>query len=303
MSDAVRYLQPEAVARLKSLELSARLVVEGLFAGRHRSPHRGFSIEFAEHRPYTPGVDPRHLDWKILARRDRLYVKQYEEQTNLRGQVVMDTSASMGYRHSGPMTKLEYACYCAASLAWLMQMQQDATGLTTFDQRLVHHIPPRQGRSHLRILLDQLERLEPRGTTDLAKALHDMAETMKRRALVIVFSDLFIEGSAQSLLDAIGHLRHKKHEVIIFQVLDPAEVEFPFHNAGQIEDMETRQLVAADAELFRREYLRRLAQYNDTIRAGCLRQEVGYALAQTRQPFDLFLGTYLSRRQRQGALA
>jgi uncharacterized protein (DUF58 family) len=290
------YLDPAAIARLKNLGLAARLVVEGLFAGRHRSPHKGFSIEFAEHRPYTPGVDPRHLDWKLLARRDRLYVKQYEEQTNLRACLVLDTSASMGYRHSGPMTKLQYACYCAASLAYLMQHQQDAAGLTTFNDKIIRHVPPRQGRSHLHALLDELDRLQPAGETDLAAALHALAQTIKRRALVVVLSDLFTAGDTKKILDAIAHLRHHKHEVIVMQVLDPAEREFPFQTATEIEDLETHQVVAADGELFRREYLRRLGDFLDTVRRSCARHDVEHVLADTSQPFDLFLGTYLSRR-------
>lgn len=302
MPASTSYLDPAAIARLKDLGLAARLVVEGLFAGKHRSPHKGFSIEFAEHRPYTPGVDPRHLDWKLLARRDRLYVKQYEEQTNLRAMLILDASGSMAYRHDGPLTKFQYACHCAASLAYLMQLQQDAAGLTVFNSKLMDRIPPRQGKSHLRVILDRLENLQPEGETDLARALHDMAETMKRRALIIILSDLFSAGSARELLDAIIHLRHQKHEVIVMNILDRAELEFPFRDVGQIEDMETRRLVAADADLFRREYLRRLNEYLDGLRVGCLRHEVGFVTADTSQPFDLFLGEYLSRRQR-GLLA
>lgn len=292
-----RYLDPVALARLKNLGLAARLVVEGLFSGHHRSPHRGFSVEFAEHRDYTPGVDPRHLDWKVFGRRDRLYVKQYEEQTNLRCYLLLDRSRSMAYRHSGALTKLEYACYCAASLAHLAQSQHDAFGLVTFAEKIGTLIPPRQGRNHLRVVMEELERTEPAGQTDLAAALHELAETIRRRALVVIFSDLF-SGSADELLDAVGHLRHKKHEVLVFHVLDRAELEFPFRDAGQIEDMETSALISADAEAVRAHYLRRLGEHVESIKRGCLAREVGYVLADTSEPFEVMLGKYLARRQK-----
>jgi uncharacterized protein (DUF58 family) len=296
-----RFLDPAALARLKNLGLAARLVVEGLFAGQHRSPHRGYSIEFAEHREYTPGIDPRRLDWKILAKRDRLYVKQYEEQTSLRCYLLLDASASMGYRHLGALTKLEYACYLAASLAYLMQSQHDAFGLMVYDDRIRQRIPPRQGKAHLRIVLEQLEQVQPRGATNLAATFHELAETMKRRALVVVLSDLFSSQSTDQLIDALGHLRYRKHEVVVMQILDRAELEFPFDNAGQIEDLETQQVIASDADAIRRHYLEQLGAYIQTLRTACLRREVGYALANTSEPFDAFLGTYLARRQ-QGML-
>jgi len=293
-----RYLDPVALARLKNLGLAARLVVEGLFAGQHRSPRRGYSVEFAEHREYSPGVDPRHLDWKVLAKRDRLYVKQYEEQTSLRCYLLLDASASMGYRHLGELTKLEYASYLAASLAYLMQAQHDAFGLVACNDRIRHHIPPRQGRPHLRVMLEQLERIQPGGTTDLVATFHELAETMKRRALVIVLSDLFGDQSTDALIEAIGHLRYRKHEVVVMQILDRAELEFPFENAGVIEDIETHRTVAADAEAVRRHYMDQLQQYIDTLRTACLRREVGYVVADTSEPFDRVLGTYLARRQK-----
>ena len=279
--------------------LAARLVVEGLFVGQHRSPHRGFSVEFAEHREYTPGVDPRHIDWKILGKRDKLYIKQYEEQTSLRCYMLLDASASMAYRHTGQMTKLEYASYCAASLAYLMQSQQDAFGLSIYNDQVRRFIPPRQGRGQLQAVLEQLEHLEPGGQTDLPRTFHELAERMKRRALVVVLSDLFSgTGDARQLVDAISHLRHRKHEVVVLQILDRAELQFPFRNASQIEDMETDRLIEADAEALRNHYLRSLGDYLDQVRHGCLRHGAEYALADTTQPFDMFLGAYLTRRQR-----
>ncbi len=301
MPEPTRYLKPEALARLKNLGLAARLVVEGLFAGQHKSPNRGFSIEFAEHRQYTPGIDPRHIDWKVLARRDKYYVKQYEEQTNLRCLLLLDASASMGYRDGGSMTKLEYACFCAASLAYLMQVQHDAFGLITCRERMEHYMPARQGHGHLRMLLERLESLEPRGRTSLPRALHEVAERLGRRALVVVLADLFStdEGDgAKALIDALSHLRHRKHEVVVLQMLDPSELTFPFGDATQIEDMETNDVITADAEAVRRHYLESLDAYLGAIRSGCLSRGIGYALADTSEPFDRFLGAYLGRRHR-----
>lgn len=295
-----KYLDPAALAKLKNLGIAARLVVEGLYSGQHRSPLRGYSIEFAEHREYTPGVDPRHLDYKILGKRDKLYVKQYEEQTNLRCYLLLDSSASMAYKHDGKINKFEYASFCAASLAYLMQAQHDAFGLITYDKEVTNHIPPRQGKTHLRIILDQLEATKPNGETDLASTFNELAETMKRRALVVVLSDLFSGaeqgGKADKLIEAISHLRHKKHEVVVFHILDRAELTFPFDDATQIEDIETHRLVSADAQAMKNEYLRRINGYIDAVRAGCQSNGAGYALADTSEPFEMFLGNYLTKR-------
>jgi uncharacterized protein (DUF58 family) len=291
-----KYLDPEALSRLKNLSLAARQVVEGYFAGMHKSPHKGFSIEFAEHREYTPGVDPRHIDWRVLGRRDKLYVKQYEEETCLRCYLLLDKSASMGYKSEGmPLTKLEYASYLAASLAYLMAFQHDSAGLLTFDTAVRDRIPPRQGPGHLRVLMQTLEKTQPGSETTLSETFHQLAETIKRRALVIVLSDLFDD--PERLLGALKHFRHKKHEVVVFQVLDPAEVTFPFDDITRIEDMENHREVTSDPRAFRKAYLDELTCFLDTIRAGCRSARIDYTVAQTDQRFDLFLGTYLARRQ------
>lgn len=293
----IQYLQPEAIVRLKNLSLAARLVVEGLFAGQHRSPHKGYSVEFAEHRQYTPGQDLRHLDWKILAKRDKLYVRQYEEQTSLRAYIVVDASASMQYKHASGVTKFEYACCCAASLAYLMQMQRDAFGLIAAVGNQTIRIPPRQGQSHLVTILQSLESIEPQGQVDLPTLFHDLAQQSQRRALVVVLSDFFGQTPVEKLLDAVGHLRHKKHEVVLMQTLDNAELEFPFDTATEIEDMETGLRIAADGQALKQAYLSKLKTYLHLLKTGCLNQGAGYALANTRQPFEVFLSMYLSRRQ------
>ncbi|MBI1918470.1 MAG: DUF58 domain-containing protein [Planctomycetes bacterium] len=291
-----KYLDADALSRLKNLSLAARQVVEGYFAGLHKSPHKGFSIEFAEHREYTPGVDPRHIDWRVLGRRDKLYVKQYEEETSLRCYLLLDKSASMGYKSDAvALTKLQYASFLAATLAYLIAGQHDAAGLITHDTAVRDRIPPRQGAGHLRGLMEKLEQTDPGGETGLAATFHQLAESLKRRSLVVILSDLFDDPA--ELVGALKHFRHKKHEVIVFQVLDPAEVDFPFDDITRIEDMENRREVTSDPRAFRRAYLDELARFLETIQSGCRTAQIDYVVAQTDQRFDLFLGTYLARRQ------
>ncbi len=293
------YLDPEALSRLKNLSLAARLVVEGSFSGMHKSPHRGFSVEFAEHREYSPGIDPRHIDWRVFGRRDKLYVKQYEEETSLRCCLVLDKSASMDYKSGSALTKLEYGSFLAASLAYLTTAQHDAVGLTTFDTAVRDNLAARQGPGHLRNVLETLERTKSGGESGLAATFHHLAENLKRRSLVVVISDLFDDPDA--LIGALKHFRHKKHDVIVFHTLDPHELTFPFDDVTKIEDMETRREVISDPRAFRKSYLEELARFLETIRSGCRAARIDYALAETNQRFDAFLGTYLARRQGMNA--
>ena len=296
MATTYEYLDPVALSRLKNLTLAARKVVEGYFAGMHKSPHKGFSIEFAEHREYTPGVDPRHIDWRAFGRRDKLYVKQYEEEISLRCYLVLDKSASMGYKSDKvPLSKLQYASYLAASLAYLMTFQHDAAGLVTFDTKERDQVPPRQGPSHMRVLMGLLEQTTPGGETTLAATFHRLAESIKRRALVIILSDFFDD--PEKLIPALKHFRHKKHEVIALQVLDPTEVTFPFDDVTRVEDMETTREVTSDPVAFRNAYLEEFGKFMDLLRAGCRGAGIDLVTAQTDQRFDLFLGNYLARRQ------
>jgi len=290
------YLDAEALGRLKNLPLAARHVVEGFFAGMHKSPHKGFSVEFSEHRLYTPGTDPRHIDWRVFGRRDKLYVKQYEEETSMRCYLLLDKSASMGYKSDGPLTKLEYGSFLAATLAYLMAYQHDAAGLITFDDKIRHSVPVRQGASGLRTLMDTLENTEPGNETNLSAIFHQLAETIKRRSLVIIISDLFDDPDA--VVGALKHFRHKKHDVIVLHTLDPAELTFPFDDISRIEDMETGREITSDPRAFRTGYLEELATFLETVRGGCLSSQIDYAIAETSMKFDTFLGTYLARRQR-----
>ena len=290
-----KYLDPQALGRLKNLSLAARGVVEGFFAGMHKSPHRGFSVEFAEHREYTPGVDPRHIDWRVYGRREKLYVKQYEEETSLRCHILLDKSNSMTYGSTGGVNKLEYASFLAASLAYLVAFQHDAVGLITLDDQVRDRVPPRQGAGHLKVLMEHLESVEPGGETSLGESFHELAETIKRRSVVIIISDLFDDPEA--IVSGLKHFSHRRHDVIVFQTLDPDELTFPFDDVSRIEDMETGRQITSDPRLFRSSYLEELGRFLDTIREGCLESQIDHVVAETGTPFDAFLGAYLARRQ------
>lgn len=295
-----KYLDPVALSRLKNLSLAARLVVEGYFAGLHKSPHRGFSVEFAEHKEYTPGIDPKHIDWRVFGRREKLYVKQYEEETSLRCYLLLDRSGSMGYRSNEQgLTKLEYGSFLAASLAYLMALQHDSVGLITYDKGVRAMIPPRQGPAHLRGLMERLEDTQAGEETSLSDTFHQLAESIKRRALVVVLSDLFDD--PHQLVKALRHFRHKKHEVVVLHLLDPAEINFPFDDITLIEDMENQREVMSDPQAFRKAYLEEFGRFLHVIRQGCQASAIDYAQGNTSQRFDAFLAAYLARRQKMGA--
>lgn len=297
-----RYVQPEALAKLGRMNLIARAVVEGFVTGLHRSPYKGFSVEFAEHREYVPGDNPKDLDWMALARTDRYYIKQYEEETNLRAHILLDTSASMGYRHSeGGLTKLEYGCYLAAALAFLMTRQQDPVGLVTFDEQINHFLPPRSSTLHLNRLLQCLEGLAPARRTGMSVTFHDLAERIRRRGLIVIISDLLEGvGAEKELARGLRHFRHKKHEVLVFHVLDAGEVAFPFERLSEFIDMETGERMQADPAYMRAEYQRQVQNFVETCRRDCASGNIEYVPANTSVPYDMLLHAYLSRRKRLG---
>ncbi len=301
---AYRFLEPAALARVKNLSLMARGVVEGFISGLHSSPYRGFSVEFAEHRTYSRGDNIRHLDWKMLARTDRLYVKQYEEETNLRAQIILDTSGSMLYRHGDALTKLQYGAYLTAVLGYVMTKQQDAVGLTTFDAKLRLDMPARTSERHFGEMMRQLEgtyaRLEQDGAahtgegTNIADTLHRLAERFKRRCLIVLISDLYDDPEA--VISALHHFRHKRHEVILFHVLDHAEIEFPFRDTIRFVDMETGEKLQIDPVYVRGEYQRQVQQFIDDYRRACSDCQIDYVMTDTATPYDLMLSRYLARR-------
>lgn len=291
-----RFLQPQVVSRLAGMELRARLVVEGFITGLHRSPYHGFSVEFAEHRQYMPGDDLRHMDWKIYGRTGRHYIKQFEEETNLKAYIVLDASRSMAFASPGNVTKLTYASTLAAALGYLMVRQQDAVGLATFDEGLTGYLPPRATRGYLRQILVALEKLEAANATGAAKALHQVADRIRRRGLVVVVSDLLDD--PDTLMMALKHFRHKKNEVIVMHVLDPLERSFGFDRDAVFEDMETGERIMTQPWQVRRAYRSGMEAFVERTKRECREHAIDYVLLDTATPYDVALAEYLSKRRR-----
>jgi uncharacterized protein (DUF58 family) len=295
---AHRYLDPRTIGRLRRVNVVARGVVEGFIAGLHKSPYLGFSTEFAEHREYVPGDNLRYLDWKVVARTDRNYIKVFEEETNVRCYVLLDVSGSMGYKgsRSGGLTKLEYACYLAGALSYLMVRQRDPVGLAAFTNKIEQHIAPRSTPQHLGLILDALEGIRTGGGTGVGATFHELAERMKRRSLVIVLSDLLDD--AEAVNSAMHHFRHKKHEVVLFHVLDPDEVDLPFGGLVDFIDMETGERIQVDPVAIRKAYKETFDGFARKIRRSADEAGAVYLPAVTDTPYDLLLAKYLMVRSR-----
>jgi uncharacterized protein (DUF58 family) len=292
-----QFLDPAIVARLAHLDVRARLVVEGFIAGMHRSPFHGFSVEFAEHRPYMPGDPLKNLDWKVYARSDKLLVKQYTEETNLRAHLLVDLSGSMAFKSQrAAMSKYEYARSLAAALGYLMIGQQDAVGLLMFGDRPVRFVPARSVRSHLDVVLRTLGELEPQGRTKLAPVLHELAERIKRRGLVVLLSDLM--DAPEQVLPALQHFRHRHHEVVVFHILDPDEIEFPYTDTATFVDMESGARLTTEPWEIARRYRERLEAWSAQYARACREQRMDYVRLDTRTPFDRALLAYLEKRAR-----
>lgn len=293
----LRFLDPAVIARLGTMELKARTVVEGFLSGLHRSPYKGFSVEFAEYRQYLPGDDLSTIDWKVYARSDRHYVKKYEEETNLECHLLLDVSASMAYRGTTPMSKLEYGSVLAASLAFLMNRQRDATGLIAFDERIAFRMPAGARPGHLHALLLALERLEPGTRSDVGRPLHQLAEALVKRSLVVLISDLLDD--PEPVIKGLRHLKFRGTDVVVFQVLDPDELTFPFRGASRFRDLESAEEVTADPESVRTAYLRELASLTLRYNRELLGSGIDYVQLDTSQPLDFALLAYLSARARR----
>jgi uncharacterized protein (DUF58 family) len=296
-NDHRKYLDPKVVSRLSSIELKARLVVEGFIVGLHRSPYHGFSVEFAEHRQYMPGDDFRHIDWKVYGKSDRFYIKQFEEETNLKGYILLDASNSMGFKSDG-ISKLEYGSYLAASISYLMLRQQDAPGLLVYDEKIRANIPPKGARSHINPILIELNQTEPSSKTDSSVAFHELAERIKRRGLVIVISDLLDD--PEKLLTGLKHFRHRQHEVIVFHVLDPYERNFAYSGEARFKDMETGKELLTDPWQIREDYLKNMDKFLDFMSRGCRDSHIDYHILDTSVPFDKALFGYLAKRSKLG---
>jgi uncharacterized protein (DUF58 family) len=295
---SLKYLEPRTLAKLEGLELRARRIVEGYVAGLHRSPFHGFSIEFAEHREYVPGDDLRYVDWKVFGKTDKIYLKQYEEETNLLAYLVLDTSESMLYQSdAGGLSKLEYAKCVAASLAYLVLQQQDSVGLATFDSQLRSVVRPGGNPSHLKQVLRVMEESPGERKTATGPIFHDLAERLKKRGIVLVLSDLFDD--IAPMMAGLKHFRHRRHDVVVFHVLDPAELDFPFRHTTMFKGMEGLPDVLTDPRSLRKAYLAEFEKFQREVRKGCRAHNVDYLLLRTDQPLDVALSSFLSSRMRR----
>jgi uncharacterized protein (DUF58 family) len=303
-SEYMRLLRSDALDRISRLELIARSMVSGFITGRHTSPYKGASVEFAEHRAYVPGDNIRDLDWRVFGKSDRYYIKQYIEETNLRATILVDASASMKYTGNvaakvdgRPVSKYEYARYLAASLTYLLINQQDAVGLVTYDTELRKYIPPRSSARHLRAVLQELEVTEPGGETSLSGVFHDIAERIHRRGLVIIISDLFDD--EQEVIKALHHFRYRHHEVLLLHIMADEELTFPFSSFSDFRDLE---LEYPNAELdplsIKSAYLEQIRNFVSTLEEACGQMEVDYVPMNTKTPFEVSLSSFLATRQR-----
>lgn len=296
MDDHRKYLDPKATAELKGIDLKARMVVEGFITGLHKSPYHGFSVEFAEHRPYRAGDEVKNIDWKVYGRSNRYYVKQYEEETNLRATILVDVSASMGFASEGHIPKVEYASYLAASLGYMMMKQRDSVGLALYDKEVKTYLPSKSKPSYLNLILKSLEGIETTDETHTASALDQLADQIKRRGLIIIISDLFDD--IESISSALRHFRHKENEVILFQLLDPRELDFDFGRSAKFIDLESKEEMVTNSHQLKESYQKAVSDFTDKIKNICYSQNVDYNLVVTSDPFDKALREFLSKRAR-----
>ncbi len=297
-----KYLDPKTLVKIARLDLVARLVVEGFITGLHQSPYHGFSVEFAEHREYVPGDDLRHLDWKVYGRSDRYYIKQYEEETNLHATILLDTSESMRYKSDdAPCSKFEYGCFVTASLAHMILGQQDSISLGLFDDEVTKFIPPSSHPSHLKNILHQLNDTKPREKTDLGSVFEAMAERVRKKGLVIIVSDLF--GDVEATIRGLRHFRHRRHELILFHVLDKAELEFPFNTMTRFEGLEGMDKVTLNPRSLRRAYLDEFEAFVKDIRRACRKSRIDYVQLHSSMPLDVALTSYLATRSERSKLS
>jgi uncharacterized protein (DUF58 family) len=296
MSTQLRFLDPLILSKIGGMELRARTVVEGFIAGLHRSPYRGFSVEFAEYREYTPGDDTRFIDWKVYARSDRYYLKSFEEETNLSCHILLDASASMNYSSTG-ITKLEYASYLAASIGYLVFQQRDSVGLLSFDTEIKQFIPSRNRPGHLLTILRYLEKLEGSNETEIALPLHRMADTINKKGMIILISDLLDD--PESTLDGLRHFRFKGHDILVFHIMDPTELTFPFEQATRFVDYEGPNEFIAIPSQIRNTYMDNLNAHIEAFKKGCGRLAIDYHILDTSKPLDFALFSYLSTRSKK----
>lgn len=291
-----KYLDPEFVSKIASLELRAKLVVEGFKVGLHRSPYHGFSVEFSQHRPYMQGDSVRNIDWKVYGKRDRFFIKQYEEETNLITNIILDSSASMNYKYQSSVTKLEYGKTLAAALSYLMINQQDSVGLSLYAEKLKSYFPPKANRVYLHQILSAIQNVQGSEVTQTAESLNSVAKKIKKRGLVIVISDLLDD--ADSIMNALKHLHFKKNEVIVFQLLDPTEIQFGFGKEALFVDMESGERLNTQPYQIQKAYIEAFGEFRNKIKKECLNFGIEYNLITTDTPFDKALFSYFKKRTR-----
>jgi len=295
--NAEQYLRPEVIRQVARLDLRAKFIVEGFLTGLHASPFQGFSVEFSEHRKYVPGDDLKDLDWNVYAKTDRYYVKKYAAETNVTGYLVLDLSASMAYTYRQELTKFEYGICLAAALGYLMIHQQDPVGLITFDTKIQTALPPKSKRTQLGTILGILAGLKPAGQTDIAACLHQLAGMIRSKSLVMLFSDLLTD--PEPVLQSLYHLRHRGNDVILFHILDEAEVHFPFQGVVEFQDVEVEQKLTIDAQNMKPDYLQSLTDFREMYREECAKAGIDYVPMDTSVSFDRALMEYLLQRQKR----
>jgi uncharacterized protein (DUF58 family) len=297
MANAEKYLRPDVIRQVARLDLRAKFIVEGFLTGLHASPFHGFSVEFSEHRKYVPGDDLKDMDWNVYAKTDKYYLKKFEAETNLNGYLVMDLSASMAYTYRQELTKFDYGICLAAALGYLMIHQQDPVGLITFDTRVQTCLPPHSKRTQLATILSVLANLKPTGKTDVAECLHQVAAMIRSKGLIMLFSDLLTEPGP--VIESLHHLRHRGHEIILFHILDEAEVHFPFDGVIEFEDVEEDQRLTLDAKGMRGDYIQAVQEFREKFQSECAKANIDYVPMDTSISFDKALLEYLLKRQKR----
>ncbi|MHB8929886.1 MAG: DUF58 domain-containing protein [Melioribacteraceae bacterium] len=294
--DYKKFLDPVVISKLKTLELRARMVVEGFKVGLHRSPYHGFSVEFSEHRPYMQGDALKNIDWKVFAKNEKYFIKQFEEETNLICNVFVDVSRSMNYKHTAKITKLDYAKTLAAALSYVMIDQQDSVGLAIYSDKIHSYLPPKSNRVYLKTILSALNQIEPGGATVTSKCLDSVAEKIKKRGLTIIISDFFDD--MDSILTALKHIHYKKNEVIVFQILDPIEKNFGFGSDSIFVDLETGEQMTTQPHQIQKAYQQAMNEFMNKLKSECLNYGIEYNVIETTQPFDKALISYFAKRSR-----
>jgi uncharacterized protein (DUF58 family) len=296
VQDYRKFLDPSIISKLNSLELRARLVVEGFMVGLHKSPYHGFSVEFTEHRPYMQGDDLKDVDWKVYGKTEKYFIKQYEEETNLKSYILLDISKSMDYASEGNVTKLDYAATLVAGLSYLMVKQQDAVGLALYSEKIIKYFPPKVSKAYLQEILKNLAVAKASSKTFTASCLNSIAEKIKRRGLVIIISDFFDD--INSILTALKHFRYQKNEVIVFQILDPVERSFSFGRDAIFKDIETTEEITTQPYQIQKSYREAMSEFIHKIKSECLNSNIEYNLIETSTPFDKALFSYIQKRSR-----